>query len=90
MGFYQNINKLPLTVHAVEVHVLDMPTESRLPHAKVEVRQVDAGDLFLHDLGEKGVQPFYIPGLLVLVSERVAYISSINGWPFRRSIKSVF
>merc|ERR1719225_788170 len=28
-------------VHAVEVHVLDMPAESCLPHAKVEVGQVD-------------------------------------------------
>ena len=86
----KKINKVPLTVHAVEVHVLNMPTESCLPHAKVEVRQVDAGDLFLHNLGEKGVQPFYIPGLLVLVSERVAYISSINGWPFQKINKIRF
>merc|ERR1711971_1426682 len=64
-------------VDTVQVHVLNMPAEGGLPHAKVEVGQVDPRDLLLHHLGEKRVQSFDVPSLLVFVCQGIAHISSI-------------
>ena len=68
-------------VDAVEVHVLRVPAERRLPHAEVEVRRVDALDLHavvVVDAVEDRAEPVDVPVRLVFVGERAGRVGAVQ------------
>ena len=76
-------------VDAVEVHVLRVPRERRLPHAEVQVRRVHALDVdavVAFHVVEDRAQAVDVPDVLVLVVERARNVGTV----YRRAKRDVF
>ena len=71
-------DKRKLTIDTVEIHVLDVPAEGGLPHAKVEVGQVHPWDSLLHQVHQHRVQVLDVPDLLILVREAAGHVCTVN------------
>ena len=65
-------------IDTVQVHILRVPRERRLPHSKVEVRRVDALDLDVVHRVENGAEAIDVPVLLVGVGDGTGYVGAVD------------
>jgi len=68
-------------VDTVQVHVLSVPREQRLPHPKVQICRVhtlDANTDLVLDLVENRAETVYVPHFLVSIIQRSRDVSSVD------------